>query len=342
MDDSKFMKRCIDLALKGIGYTYPNPLVGSIIVHNNKIIGEGYHAKYGESHAEVNAINNVVNKKLLRESTLYVNLEPCNHHGNTPPCTEAIIDNNIKRIVIGSRDPNKLVDGSGIDKLRSSGCDVVVGVMDLECSDLNKRFFKYHKHKRPYIILKWAESKDGFISPLKSRLSTRKVNWISGEKSKKLTHKWRSEEHSILVGVQTIIDDNPLLTTRFVNGKDPIRFVLDPNSRIPIDSRVLSQTSKTIIFSKKENNLISDYTKSLSFENIQLIIESLYNMKIQSVLIEGGTKTINHFLNNDLWDSIRVFKSNKKIKDGIKSPYVDFSKFSKNDIGDDILYEINR
>ncbi len=342
MDDIKFMKRCIDLAKKGIGYTYPNPLVGSVVVHNNKIIGEGYHTKYGESHAEVNAINNVTDKELLSKSTLYVNLEPCNHHGKTPPCTEAIINNNIKRIVIGSRDPNRLVDGSGIDKLRSSGCDVIVGVMESECSDLNKRFFKYHKHKRPYIILKWAESKDGFISPLKSNPSTRKVNWISGENSKILTHKWRSEEHSILVGVQTIIDDDPLLTTRFVDGKNPIRFVLDPNCRIPINSKVLSQTSKTIIFSKKENNLITNYTKSLSFENIELVIKSLYNMKIQSVLIEGGTKTINHFINNDLWDSIRVFKSNKKIKDGIKSPNVDFSKFSKSDIGDDLLYEIYR
>ena len=342
MDDIKFMKRCIDLASKGLGYTYPNPLVGSVIVHDNKIIGEGYHAKYGESHAEVNAINSVGDKELLRESTLYVNLEPCNHHGKTPPCTEAIINNNIKRIVIGSRDPNRLVDGSGIDKLRSSGCDVVVGVMELECSNLNKRFFKYHKHKRPYIILKWAESKDGFISPLKSNQSPRKVSWISGENSKKLNHKWRSEEHSILVGVQTIIDDDPLLTTRFVDGKNPIRFVLDPNSRIPIDSKVLSQTSKTIILSKKENNLIPNYTKSSNFENIQRIIESLYDMKIQSVLIEGGTKTINHFLDNDSWDSIRVFKSNKNITDGIRSPDVDLSKFTKSDIGDDILYEINR
>ena len=342
MDDIIFMKRCIELASKGIGYTYPNPLVGSVIVHNNKIIGEGYHAKYGESHAEVNAINSVGNKELLKESTLYVNLEPCNHHGKTPPCTEAIINNNIKRIVIGSKDPNRLVNGSGIDKLKSNGCDVVVGVMEVECSDLNKRFFIYHKHKRPYIILKWAESKDGFISPLKSNQSPRKVNWISGEDSKKLTHKWRSEEHSILVGVQTIVDDNPLLTTRFVHGKNPIRFVLDPNSRIPIDSKVLSETSKTIILSKKENNLIPDYTKSSNFENIQKIMESLYDMKIQSVLIEGGTKTINHFLNNDLWDSIRVFKSNKNIRGGIKSPNVDFSKFTKSDIGDDILYVINR
>ena len=201
------MRRCIELASKNVGYTYPNPLVGSVIVHDNKIIGEGSHAKYGESHAEVNAINSVKDKRLLKNSTLYVNLEPCNHHGKTPPCTEAIINNNIKKVVIGSQDPNKLVNGSGIEKLRSSGCNVSVGIMDKECDKLNKRFFTYHKLKRPFIILKWAETKDGFISPTKSVNTLKKVNWITGEDAKKLSHKWRSEEHSILVGVQTIIDE---------------------------------------------------------------------------------------------------------------------------------------
>ena len=336
------MKRCIELASKNIGYTYPNPLVGSVVVCDNKIIGEGSHERYGESHAEVNAINSVKDKRLLKNSTLYVNLEPCNHYGKTPPCTEAIINNNIKKVVIGSQDPNKLVNGSGIEKLRSSGCNVSVGIMDKECDELNKRFFTYHKLKRPFIILKWAESNDGFISPIKSINTLKKVNWISGEDAKKLSHKWRSEEHSILVGVQTIIDDDPVLTTRFVKGRSPIRLVLDPNSRIPIDSRILSDTVKTIILSKRENRLITNYTKAIEFDNINLIIESLYKMNIQSIIVEGGTKTINHFLSNNLWDSIRVFKSSKNIKDGIKSPDLDFSKFSKSEIGDDILFEINR
>ena len=336
------MRRCIELASKNIGYTYPNPLVGSVVVCDNKIIGEGSHERYGESHAEVNAINNVKDKRLLKNSTLYVNLEPCNHYGKTPPCTEAIISNNIKKVVIGSQDPNKLVNGSGIEKLRSSGCNVSVGIMDKECDELNKRFFTYHKLKRPFIILKWAESNDGFISPIKSINTLKKVNWISGEDAKKLSHKWRSEEHSILVGVQTIIDDDPVLTTRFVKGRSPIRLVLDPNSRIPIDSRILSDTVKTIILSKRENRLITNYTKAIEFDNINLIIESLYKMNIQSIIVEGGTKTINHFLSNNLWDSIRVFKSSKNITDGIKSPDLDFSKFSKSEIGDDILFEINR
>ena len=336
------MRRCIELASKNIGYTFPNPLVGSVVVFNNKIIGEGFHAKYGESHAEVNAINSVKNKGLLKDSTLYVNLEPCNHYGKTPPCTEAIINNNIKKVVIGSQDPNKLVNGSGIEKLRSSGCNVSVGIMNKECNELNKRFFTYHKSKRPYIILKWAESKDGFISPIKSVKTLRKVNWISGEDAKKLSHKWRSQEHSILVGVQTIIDDDPFLTTRYVKGKNPIRFVLDPNCRIPVDSKILSDTAKTIILSKKENKQIPNYTKAVNFDNIESILKSLYDMNIQSVLIEGGTKTINHFLNYDIWDSIKVFKSNKNIRSGIRGPEINLSKFNMTYLRDDKLYEINR
>ena len=336
------MKRCIELASNSIGYTYPNPLVGAVVVYKNKIIGEGYHAKYGESHAEVKAINNVKDKRLLKDSILYVNLEPCNHYGKTPPCTEAIINNNIKKVVIGSQDPNNLVNGSGIAKLKSNGCNVSVGIMNKECTELNKRFFTYHNHKRPYIILKWAESKDRFISPIKSNETLGKVNWISGEDAKKLSHKWRSEEHSILVGVQTIIDDNPILTTRFVKGRSPLRFVLDPNLRIPLDSRILSDTVKTIILSKKENKLIPNYTKKIEFGNINEIIESLYNMNIQSILVEGGTKTINHFLNNNLWDSIRVFQSNIELGRGIKGPDINLKKFNLKNIGNDKLYQVDR
>ena len=190
--------------------------------------------------------------------------------------------------------------------------------------------------------MKWAETKDGFISPTKSINTLKKVNWISGEDAKKLSHKWRSEEHSILVGVQTIIDDDPILTTRFVEGRSPIRFVLDPNSRIPLDSRILSGTVKTTVLSKKENKLIPSYTKAIEFDDINLIIDSIYKMNIQSIIIEGGTKTINHFLSNNLWDTIRVFKSNVKIGKGIKGPSVNLDKFTKINLQDDILYEFNR
>ena len=338
-DNLKYIKRCLELASKEIGNTYPNPLVGCVIVHENKIIGEGSHKTYGDEHAEVNAINSVNDKNLLAKSTLYVNLEPCNHFGKTPPCSDLILKYKIKNVVIGSIDPNKTVKGGGIEKLESNGCNVTYGILKNECDYLNKRFFTYHKQKRPYVILKWAESNDGFISPFKSK---REVYWISGEKSKKLSHKWRSEEHSILVGVQTIIDDNPILTTRLVRGKNPIRIVLDPNCRIPINSNVFSKDSKTIVLSKTENNSIEKNIKIVNYDKMESILRSLYDLKIQSVIIEGGAKTIKNFLDSDTWDSIRIFKSNENLKDGIKSPEIDISKFQKTKIGDDTLYEIER
>ena len=337
--DIKYMKRCIDLASKELGNTYPNPLVGCVIVHKDKIIGEGSHKIYGNHHAEVNAVNSVNNKNLLSESTLYVNLEPCNHFGRTPPCSEMIIKNKIKNVVIGSRDPNRIVKGGGVERLESNGCNVKYGVLEDECNHLNRRFFTFHKLKRPYIILKWAESNDSFISPHKKQ---REIFKISGNESLKLSHKWRKEENSILVGVQTIIDDNPLLTTRLVDGKNPIRIVLDPNCRIPINSKIFSKESQTIILSKNENIEIKNNIRIINFEKIEFIINSLYEMKIQSVIIEGGTKTIKSFLDNDLWDSIRVFRSIKNIGSGIKSPKIDFTNFKQTMIGDDSLYTLKR
>lgn len=333
------MKRCIELASKEIGNTYPNPLVGCVIVYENKIIGEGSHQAYGDKHAEVNAINSVNDKNILKDSTLYVNLEPCNHYGKTPPCTDIILKYKIKNVVIGSSDPNKMVEGGGIERLEANGCNVTYGVLENECNHLNKRFFTYHKQKRPYVILKWAESNDGFISPIKSE---REVYWISGDKSKKLSHRWRSEEHSILVGVQTIIDDDPMLTTRLVDGKNPIRIILDPNCRIPLNSKVFSKDSKTIILSKTENNSIEKNIRIINYDKMEFILRSLYDLKLQSVIIEGGAKTIKNFLDHDSWDSIRIFKSNQNLKNGIKSPKIDISEFEKTIIGDDTLYEFER
>lgn len=333
------MKRCIELASKEIGNTYPNPLVGCVIVYENKIIGEGSHQAYGDKHAEVNAINSVNDKNILKDSTLYVNLEPCNHYGKTPPCTDIILKYKIKNVVIGSSDPNRMVEGGGIERLEANGCNVTYGVLENECNHLNKRFFTYHKQKRPYVILKWAESNDGFISPIKSE---REVYWISGDKSKKLSHRWRSEEHSILVGVQTIIDDDPMLTTRLVDGKNPIRIILDPNCRIPLNSKVFSKDSKTIILSKTENNSIEKNIRIINYDKMEFILRSLYDLKLQSVIIEGGAKTIKNFLDHDSWDSIRIFKSNQNLKNGIKSPKIDISEFEKTIIGDDTLYEFER
>ncbi len=335
----KYMKRCIEIASKETGNTYPNPLVGCVIVHENKIIGEGSHKIYGDKHAEVNAINSVDNKDLLMESTLYVNLEPCNHFGKTPPCTDLIIKYKIQNVIIGSRDPNSMVEGGGIEKLKSNGCNVKYGVLLDECDYLNKRFLSYHKLKRPYIILKWAESKDGFISPIKNQ---REVFKISGDESLKLSHTWRKEEDSILVGVQTIIDDNPKLTTRLVKGKNPIRIVLDPNSRIPINSNIFSKDSKTIVLSKNENNVISENVRITNFDKMENILNVLFEMKIQSVIVEGGTKTIKNFLNNNLWDSIRVFKGIENLENGIVSPEIDFTDFKETKIGNDYLYILER
>ena len=336
----KYMKRCIELATRGIRNTYPNPMVGCIIVHNNMIIGEGYHEAYGSSHAEVNAINSVINQDLLSKSTLYVNLEPCNHFGKTPPCTNLIIDKGIKNVIIGSRDPNSLVKGGGINTLISSGCNVEHGIMKDKCDKLNKRFFTFHNQRRPYVILKWAESKDGFISPRKSDRNEQDIFWISNEQSKKMSHYFRSQEHSILVGVQTVIDDDPELTTRLVDGKNPIRIVLDPNNRIPNNSKVLSTESETIIFSKTKNLELKNNNQVISQFDLDSILESLYKKGIQSVIVEGGAYTIQKFLDNDKWDCIRIFKSNKNLNGGLDAPNYEVEKSKFKSIEDDKFYEI--
>ena len=336
----KYMKRCIELASKGIGKTYPNPMVGCVIVYNNKIIGEGSHEGYGCNHAEVNAINSVGDIGLLKKSTLYVNLEPCNHYGKTPPCTKLILEKGIKNVIIGSRDPNNLVKGGGIDTLISNGCNVKYGIMKDECDSLNKRFFTFHNHKRPYIILKWAESKDGYISPKKSDRNKGEIFWISNEESKKMSHYFRSQEHSILIGVQTVIDDDPELTTRLVYGNNPTRIVLDPNNRIPSNSKVLSNESETIIFSSTKNlELNVDNDIIIEFE-LDSILESLYKRGIQSVIVEGGAYTIQKFIDANKWDCIRIFKSSKNLNEGLVAPKYEIDKLEFRMIGDNKFYEI--
>ena len=244
------MKRCLALAEKAIGNTYPNPIVGAIIVHDNKIIGEGWHQKAGESHAEVNAINQVSNKTLLTESTLYVNLEPCSHFGKTPPCADLIVQFGIKRVVIASRDPNPQVSGKGILKLKEAGVEVIEAVLKKEAEFLNRRFYTFHQKKRPYIIMKWAQTEDGFISPLTNK--TNRPFWISNNLSRQKVHQWRSQEASILVGVQTVVKDNPILNTREWPGNNPLRIILDPSDRIPEDATLLKDELRTIILCKKK------------------------------------------------------------------------------------------
>ena len=308
----KYIKRCIELAKNGLGTTYPNPLVGSVIVYNDEIIGEGWHRKSGEPHAEVNAINSVKDKSLLSKATIYVSLEPCSHFGKTPPCCDLIIVNKIPNVVIGTIDPFAKVAGTGIKKLIENGKNVTVGILEDECNELNKRFFTFHTKKRPYIILKWAESSDGFIAPLHKE--TQKPVWITNEYSRQLVHKWRSEEQAILVGTNTVIDDNPSLTTRDWKGNNPIRIVLDQNNRISKESHIFDNQAKTLLISKDTINF--DNNIALEISNF------LFNEGIQSLIIEGGRQTLQTFIDASIWDEARVFKSEISLKEGIKAPII--------------------
>jgi len=318
----KYIKRCIELAKNGLGTTYPNPLVGCVIIFENTIIGEGWHKKSGASHAEVIAIESVQNKELLSSSTLYVSLEPCSHFGKTPPCADLILKYKIPNVVIGTVDPNSKVAGKGIQKLKDSGVNVTFGILEKEGNELNKRFFTFHRKNRPYIILKWAESADGFISP-KNKTEQKPV-WISNEYSRQLVHKWRSEEQAILVGTQTIIDDNPSLTVRDWVGKNPIRVVIDKENAIDLSSNVFDNKAKTIVFSNKEVTSNSDKIQTIKIDfdtnSTQEIVKKLYNNNIQSIIIEGGRKTLQSFIDANLWDEARVFIGEINLKEGTKAP----------------------
>jgi diaminohydroxyphosphoribosylaminopyrimidine deaminase/5-amino-6-(5-phosphoribosylamino)uracil reductase len=324
MNHKIYMQRCIQLAKNGLGTTYPNPLVGSVIVYEGKIIGEGWHQKAGAPHAEVNAINSVKNKKLLPQSTIYVSLEPCSHFGKTPPCSDLIIQYKIPKVVIGSFDPNEKVAGKGIEKLKSAGVEVTVGLLEKKCVALNKRFFMYHNRQRPYIILKWAESADGFLAP--DQKSEKKPVWITNPYSRQLVHKWRTEEAAILVGTTTVLEDNPQLNARDWFGENPIRVVIDRLGKITKDYEVKNRLQKTIIFTAIENNALDE---NLIYENCifdsllpNKIIAFLYQLGIQSIIIEGGQKTLQTFIDANLWDEARIFKGTDYFKKGCKAPLI--------------------
>lgn len=334
--DEFYIKRCIELAKNGLGTTYPNPLVGSVIVHNNEIIGEGWHKKSGEAHAEVNAIAAVKDKSLLSKSVIYVSLEPCSHFGKTPPCCNLIIENKIPNVIIGTIDPNNKVAGKGVERLKAAGINVTVGVLENECNELNKRFFTFHNKKRPYIILKWAESGDGFIAPLgilRKAQNDKAPVWLSNDFSRQFVHKWRSEEQAILVGTQTVLDDNPKLDVRDWKGKNPIRIVLDKSLKIPSDFNINNATSKTIFITEQENLIPIDNRifENAIFDNLlpNKILEILYQYDIQSVIIEGGRQTIQTFIDANLWDEARVFKSETILIEGTKAPKITLKSSKK-------------
>lgn len=334
-----YIARCIELAKNGFGTTYPNPMVGSVIVYNGEIIGEGWHQKAGEPHAEVNAIRSVKDPSLLDKATIYVSLEPCSHFGKTPPCCDLIIKNKIPNVVIGTVDSNIKVAGNGIKRLQEAGSNVIVGILEKDCYELNQRFFTFHEKKRPYIILKWAETQDGFIAPLQKE--EQKPVWITNINSRQLVHKWRTEEQAILVGTQTVIDDNPQLNARDWEGNNPIRVVIDQNHRIPKTAHVFDNQTKTIVFSNKKStpSLENTILEVIDFQQniVQQIVDKLFQHQIQSVIIEGGAQTLQTFIDANLWDEARVFIGNCTFEKGVKAPVLNTSPLKKEKIGTDEL-----
>lgn len=325
-EDEIYMLRCLELAKLGLGHVSPNPMVGAVIVLNGKVIGEGYHQKYGEAHAEVNAVNQVIDRHdnyadLLKQATIYVSLEPCAHYGKTPPCADLIIKHQIPKVVIGCRDPFDQVNGKGIEKLQAVGVEVVLGVLELECRWLNRRFFTRVKKHRPYIILKWAQTSNGFFAPADGSQF-----WITGEESRKRVHQWRSEEDAILVGTKTVAADNPQLNVRHIQGKSPKRVVIDRELKLDKSLNIFDQSVDTLIFNEVETR-IDGKNKYIALEDFgryvpQYILYQLYMQDIQSVIVEGGAHTLNTFIEAGLWDEARIFTGTVNLTNGIKAPQI--------------------
>ena len=322
-----YIKRCIQIAKNGLGNTRPNPMVGCVIVHNNKIIGEGFTSPFGGNHAEVNAINSVSNKDVLKEATLYVTLEPCSHFGKTPPCSDLIIKRNIPNIVIGCVDDNEKVAGKGIKKLKDAGCNVTVGVLENDCKNHHKRFFTFHNKKRTYVILKWAETTDGYIAP--ENKNEQKPVWITNAFSRQLVHKWRAEEQAILVGTHTVLEDNPSLTTRNWIGHNPVRIVIDKNEKLSKKHTVFNADAESVLISK--NNI--DFSKNVAKQ----ICDLLFEKHINSIIIEGGAKTLQTFIDENIWDEARVFTGLVEFKKGVKAPRFHGKLISEENIITDTL-----
>lgn len=339
--DELFMQRCLQLASVGLGNTYSNPMVGSVIVCDGKIIGEGFHHKAGEPHAEVNAVNSVKDRSLLSKSTLYVNLEPCAHYGKTPPCAKLIIDNKIPHVVIGCVDSFSEVSGKGIEMMEKVGTKVQVGVLEQESLALNQRFFTFHNKKRPYVILKWAQTQDGLIDIDRSAQNFGQPTWISNNHARQVVHKWRSEEQAILVGTETAIKDNPSLTVRDWKGKNPTRILIDKSGRVPSQHHILDKSVNTIVFTDTKVKS----TPNCNFVNINFnediipqILNTLYDNGLQSVIIEGGRKVLQSFIDSNLWDEAKVFIGDKWFKKGTPAPVINRAPLSSQQVGNSQLH----
>lgn len=334
MQEEFYIRRCIELAQKAIGNTYPNPLVGSVIVHNDKIIGEGYHHKAGENHAEINAINSVEEKSLIPESTIYVSLEPCAHFGKTPPCALKIVELGFKKVVIGAMDSHDKVNGKGKKIIQEAGIEVVSGVLEKECIELNKRFFTYHEKRRPFIILKWAESGDRFMD------KDFKPTQISNALTKQFVHQLRSNEHSILIGTMTALRDNPSLTTREIVGRNPIRILIDIDLKVPKDFNVYSNEAETLVFnSVKEGDEGNIKFIKTSRENfIANMLKTLYELQIQSIIVEGGSLVLQQFIDAGLWDETIIIKNkNLLLENGTKAPRFSKTPIDTRDFRDNVI-----
>ena len=338
--DQIYMDRALELAHLGAGKVAPNPMVGAVIAHEGRIIGEGYHQYYGGPHAEVNAINSVEDPLILRESTLFVTLEPCNHTGLTPPCTNLILENAIPKVVIAQLDPNPLVGGKGIERLRQNGVEVMTGVLENKARELNRRFNVFHEKKRPYIILKWAQTSDGFIDINRGKDDSIQPNWITDDFCRRIVHKWRSEEAAIMVGTETALKDNPKLNIRSWLGEDPLRIVLDQNLRLPESINLFDKSIPTLVYTSKSrsNQDNIEYVKAQFGENIlHSIMEDLFARSVQSLIVEGGEKLLNSFIKQGLWDEARVFIGPSEFQNGIKAPNFPFALVKSEQTGNSIL-----
>lgn len=333
--DERYMRRVMELARLGSGNVSSNPMVGCVIVKDGEIIGEGYHERFGQPHAEVNAINSVEDKSKLIGSTLYVNLEPCSHYGKTPPCSNLIIEHKIARVVFATIDPNPLVAGAGFEFLMSNGIEVIQGVLEEEGRELNCRFLTFMEKKRPYIILKWAETADGFIA--KENFDSK---WISNDVSRKLVHKWRSEEDVVLIGTNTALYDNPRLNVRDWTGRNPVRAFIDKQLQVPAGAHLLDGTQETICYNYIEQDVrnLVEYVKVDPMDDmIDVIVNDMYVRKHLSILVEGGTQLLNAFMKKGLWDEIRIFRSSTEFGTGIESPVIRAKADSHEMILDDEL-----
>ena len=319
------MHRAFELARLGLGHTTPNPMVGCVIVKDNQIIGEGWHRKYGGPHAEVNAVKDANKNGSVQGSDVYVTLEPCSHVGNTPPCADMLIKEKVQRVFVANRDINPLVSGKGLQRMRDAGIEVFENLMVDEEQALNKRFICFHRNKRPYVILKWAQTADGFIAR-----KNYDSKWISNEYSRQITHKWRSEEAAIMVGANTVIHDDPSLNVRDWDGTDPVRIIIDPHLRIPADRKIFDRRIKTYVynFEKNESEQNLEFVKIGDSSLLNQVLHHLHSINIQSVLVEGGAHVLNAFQKSGQWDEARVFISNTTFGEGIQAPQMQHAALS--------------